>query len=218
MLIRRLATENPSWGVPADPRRAAQDRPPDQRAAIRRVLRQLKIPPAPQRHTDTTRRPFLQTQAPAMLACDFIHVDCAVTLQRPYCFFAIEIGSRHVHIPGITANPDGPWTTQQARNLLLDLGDRASRFRFLIRDRAGQLTASFDAVLATSGVEVVKIPPRSPRANAFAGALRAHRQDRGNRPDADHRPAAAAGRAGRLLAPLQRAKTPPRPPAEPAKP
>ena len=103
-----------------------------------------------------------------MLAVDFFHVDCAVTLQRLYCLFVIEVGSRYVHILGITPNPDGPWTTQQIRNLLLDLGDRAAGFRFLIRDRAGQFTGSFDAVLASAGIEAVMIPPRSPRANAYA--------------------------------------------------
>ena len=103
-----------------------------------------------------------------MLAVDLFHVDCAVTLQRLYCFFMIEVGSRYVHILGVTANPDGPWTTQQIRNLLMDLGDRAAGFRFLVRDRAGQFTACFDALLAGAGIEAVKIPPRSPRANAYA--------------------------------------------------
>ena len=67
-----------------------------------------------------------------------------------------------------TAHPDGPWTTQQIRNLLMDLGDRAADFKFLIRDRAGQFTDSFDAALSGAGIKAVKIPPRSPRANAFA--------------------------------------------------
>ena len=87
-----------------------------------------------------------------MLAVDFFHVDCAVTLRRLYCLFVMEVGSRYVHILGVTANPDGPWTTQQIRNLLMDLGDRAADFRFL----------------ASAGIEAVRIPPRSPRANAYA--------------------------------------------------
>ena len=91
-----------------------------------------------------------------------------MTLQRLSCLFVMEVGSRYVHIPGITANPDGPRTVQQIRNLLMDLGDRTVGFRFLVRDRAGQFSASSGAVLADAGIQAVKIPPRSPRANAYA--------------------------------------------------
>ena len=91
-----------------------------------------------------------------------------MTLQRLYCLFVIEVGSRCVHILGVSANPDGPWTAQQIRNLLMDLGDDAGDFRFLVRDRAGQFTEAFNAVLAGAGITAVKIPPRSPCANAYA--------------------------------------------------
>jgi putative transposase len=166
-LIERMARDNASWGYQ---RIQGELRKLGHRVAastIRRILRQARIPPSPQRRTDVSWRRFLRAQAATALAVDFFHVD-TVTLRRIYVFFALEVETRYVHFLGVTANPDGAWTTQQARNLLLHLGARAEAFKCLVRDRAGQFTTAFDAVLADAGIDVLKIPAGCPRANGYA--------------------------------------------------
>ena len=133
---------------------------------VRRILRRHGLGPAPRRGGPTWTQ-FLRAQASGLLAADFFTVE-TVGLTRLYVVFVVEVRQRCVHLMGITAHPTGAWVAQQARNLLMDLDEQAHRFRYLIRDRDAKFTAEFDTVFTASGIDVVKVPPRAPRANAHA--------------------------------------------------
>jgi len=130
------------------------------------ILKRAGLDPAPRRSGPTWRR-FLAAQAHAILPVDFAHVD-TVVLCRLYIMIVIEHGTRRIHPAGITAHPTGAWVTQQARNLLMNLGDRAEQFRFLIRDRDSKFTPAFDAVFTGADIGIIRTPVRAPRANAIA--------------------------------------------------
>jgi transposase InsO family protein len=129
-------------------------------------LKSADLDPAPRRSGPTWRQ-FLSSQARAILAVDFAHVD-TVFLQRLCVLVMVEHGRRRVHIAGITTHPTDTWVTQQARNLFIELGDRTNRFLFLIRDRDSKFTAAFDAVFAAADIRIIRTPVRAPRANAIA--------------------------------------------------
>jgi putative transposase len=160
--VLRLARESPRWGYRRIQGELIRLGHPVAASTMWTILKAADIDP-PRRSGPPDDS---SAQAHAILAIDFAHVD-TVFLRRLYILIVIEHG-RRVHLAGITAHPTGAWVTQQARNLLMDLGDRADQFRFLIRDRDGKFTAAFDAVFAGADIRIIRTPVRAPRANAIA--------------------------------------------------
>ena len=164
-LVIRMATDNPMWGHRRVQGELARLGHQIAASTVWGILHDAGIDPAPRRNGPSWRQ-FLAVQASGILAVDFVHVD-TVLLKRIYALIMIEHGSRRVHLLGISASPDGAWSTQAARNMLMELGERANAFKFVMRDRGGQVTEAFDAVLADAGIRVLKSSPQAPRANAI---------------------------------------------------
>ncbi len=135
-------------------------------STVWKILKDGGVDPTPRRSGPTWKQ-FLTAQAKGILAMDFFHVD-TVLLRRLYVLFVVEHDRRRVHIVGTTVHPTAEWLVQQARNLLVELGDRMDSLRFLIRDRDAKFTAAFDAVFTSIGIDVLRSPVRAPRANAIA--------------------------------------------------
>ena len=158
-LVVRLARENSTWGhrrIHGELVGLGYKVAP---ATVWNILHQAGLDPAPRRRGPTWRE-FCRAQAQTMLGCGFFTVD-TVLLRRIYVFFVLEVGTRRVHILGGSRHPTGEWVSQQARNFVMELGERAGAFRFLVRDRDTKFTAGFDTVFAEAGVAVLRSPPRA---------------------------------------------------------
>jgi putative transposase len=179
-VVLRLARENPGWGYRRVQGELVGLGIKIAASTVWTILREAEIEPAPPR-LESSWAGFLRRQVANILECDFLTVD-TVFLKRFYILFFIELQSRPVHLAGITANPNGAWVTQQARNLLMRLDDEGVRARFLIRDRDSKFTRGFDEVFRTAGIRVIRAAVRAPRARVRAecgvGSLRRECVDR----------------------------------------
>ena len=168
-IIIGLATDNPFWGHRRIQGELIKLGHPIAASTVWQILHDAGIDPAPRRSGPTWKQ-FLTTQAHAILAIDFVHID-TIGLQCLYALVLIEHSTRRAHLAGVTANPTGPWTTQAARNTLMDLADQGRTHKFLIRDGDTKFTNAFDAVFTDEDIRILTSPPQAPRANAICERL-----------------------------------------------
>jgi transposase len=166
-MILRIARENPHWGY----RRIVGELKGlgvnVSATSVRKVLLEEGMPPAPER-TRSSWRAFLRAQAASVLACDFITVD-TVFMRRIHILFFISLATRRIEYLACTSNPDGHWTAQQARNLVMQLGDEHP-FRFLIHDRDSKFSHAFDEVFRTEGSKIIRTPVQAPTGTRLRNA------------------------------------------------
>ncbi|MDB6043513.1 MAG: hypothetical protein JWM63_2064 [Gammaproteobacteria bacterium] len=172
-LVLRMAIENPPWGYTRIQGALANLGHQVGRGTIANILRESGIEPAPERGTRIRWSTFLKAHWECLTATDFLSVEvCTIRgLVTHYILFFIDIASRSVQVAGITSHPDDSWMTQIARNIT-DVGEGfLLGKRYLILDRDAKYSDAFRSVLAREGLQVIRLPPRSPNLNAFAERL-----------------------------------------------
>ena len=166
-LIVQLAKENPRWGYGKIEGVLLKLGIKVSQTTIRNILNRHGIVPAPVRAGSLGWRHLMNHYKSHLLACDFLTVE-TLFLKTIYIFFFLEVGTRRVHIAGITEHPNGHWVAQQARNFGWFLQERDANYVCLIRDNDSKYTESFDTVFESEGINIVRTPFKAPNANSFA--------------------------------------------------
>jgi putative transposase len=162
-LVLRLARENPEWGYRRIHGELAGLGVKVAASTAWEILKNAGIDPAPRRSGPAWSQ-FLRSQAEAILACDFFTVDLPGGTQA-HVLAVIEHATRRIRILGVTLQPSGDWTAQQARNLLTDLGEQAHKVKFMIRDRGSNFTSAFITASAANAKFDPLRPEHTPTSN-----------------------------------------------------
>ena len=166
-LIVRLAKENLRWGyfkIEGELTKLGVD---VSLTTVRNVLSRKGIIPAPVRFGSIGWKTMMTHYKEQLLACDFFVVE-SLFLKTYYCLFFIEIGTRRVHLAGISDHPNGQWVAQQARQYIWAIEEREETFRCLIHDNDKKLTEAFDDVFQSKQISVIHTPIEAPNANDYA--------------------------------------------------